>query len=329
MDAKKTKSQTTPLNAADKFTIRLIGWLSAITIILINNVLQTVLRRVCVFEKYKSWTEYYVALATKQTFAQFLNSGGIMLLMALAMKNYWGLDGLILSIHQVFVVNAIMAPLMAFLNIPYIIKAFRRFRAKKQAKSVMTQEEANLFFQDNECQIAGYYGSLIKNMFVAALYTPVIPTALIWTIVGNALMFYVIKYNILRRSSVCRSLGPSLAREMTELLEWFLIIYGVATFCFNHLLLGDYSAIDVICLILAFTNAILPMDEINILLFPRVIPEAPEETYHNTKLYFEEDYDRCNPATRDVALEKYENEVRKSGDKKKFNDRFKHKFFRG
>ena len=327
VDKQKSRSQTTPLTSQEKWVIRIIGWIATVIVLVINTVLRNVLKKLCLFEKYNSWTEYYIALATKQTWAQFLNSGGILLLMSLIVHNFWGHDGLIMAIHQVFVFSALLSPLMGLLNIPYHIKAYRRYREKKKAFSTMTQKEANLFFEDSACDFAEKYSTLLKNLFMAALYAPILPVAIFWTIIGNFFLFYVEKYNILRRNSICRSLGPSLAREMTEFLEWFLIIYGISAFGFNYLFLGEVSIFDIALFVLAIVNAFLPMDEINKIIYGPVAPQNAEETYENMRLYLEEDYDRCNPATSGMAIEKYSDEVQSVGQKKKYHNRFMHKFF--
>eukprot|EP00331_Platyophrya_macrostoma_P018273 CAMPEP_0176472272 /NCGR_PEP_ID=MMETSP0127-20121128/41654_1 /TAXON_ID=938130 /ORGANISM="Platyophrya macrostoma, Strain WH" /LENGTH=133 /DNA_ID=CAMNT_0017867129 /DNA_START=549 /DNA_END=947 /DNA_ORIENTATION=+ len=131
----------------------------------------------------------------------------------------------------------------------------------------MTQKEANIYYEDWPVDFPGEYAYLIATMFMAALYAPVIPSALIWTAIGNFANYWVEKNRILRRSSIGQTLGASLAREMTELLEWFLIIYGVSTFSFNYFFLGAVSVFDIIQLVIAVANAFLPMDEINKMIF--------------------------------------------------------------
>mmetsp|Transcript_59323 Transcript_59323/g.68699 ORF Transcript_59323/g.68699 Transcript_59323/m.68699 type:complete len:111 (+) Transcript_59323:1-333(+) len=69
------------------------------------------------------------------------------------------------------------------------------------------------------------------------------------------------------------------------------------------------------------------MDEINKMIFGKVLPDTTEKTYEDLRLYFEEDYDRNNPATRGLARAKYEKDVRASAHKEEFNHRFMHKFF--
>lgn len=322
------KQDQTMLTTQEKWIISLIGGVATCIVIGINSVLRSALKRICSFEKYDSWTDYYMAFAARLSWAQFFNTGGITLVLAILTHNYWGIGGLILSIHQVFVFSAFLTPATRFINISYHARLYQRRRAMEQGEnSLMTQKEANQLFEDFACDFAEKYSCLIKSMFVAALYAPILPMALVWTIIGNFLMYYVDKYNILRRSSIGKSLGATLALEMTEVLEWFLIIFGVSNFFFNTLFFGEVSLFEISGLLLAISNAFLPMHHINVLLFGKIDPLVTDDTYEDLRLYFEEDYDRCNPATQRHAIEEYSKEVQSYGNKEKYHTKFMNKFF--
>lgn len=67
-------------------------------------------------------------------------------------------------------------------------------------------------------------------MYLMAFYSPILPMGILWTLFGLILKYLVDKYNILRRQSVKYSMSSELATEMTEMLEFVLVIYCVIVY---------------------------------------------------------------------------------------------------
>lgn len=86
-------------------------------------------------------------------------------------------------------------------------------------------------FENPEFEISQKYAFVLNTMFLTAFYTPLIPLALIYALIGIFLIYWVDKYTLLRRRTVKSALGVKLSLEMTDLLEWFLPI-----FCFSNIL---------------------------------------------------------------------------------------------
>jgi len=149
----------------------------------------------------------------------------------------------------------------------------------------------------------------LKNLYTAAFYAPVLPFGLIWTLGGNIAVYWVHKFTLLRRSKRDRALSAVLPIEMTEQLEFVLIIYGVSTLAFDFLFSGNIGYISISLLALAVINAALPMQLINDKIFGEVKEKVTEEDYQSQRLDFDEDYDRVNPALKEDALKKYEQEA--------------------
>lgn len=67
-------------------------------------------------------------------------------------------------------------------------------------------------------------------MYLMAFYSPILPMGILWTLFGLIFKYLVDKYNILRRQSVKYSMSSELATEMTEMLEFVLVIYCVIVY---------------------------------------------------------------------------------------------------
>ena len=312
--------------------LNLLSSLSSLVIVVINMVLAQVSRRLTIYEQYSTWTNFYIAAASKQAWAMFFNTALVTFIIYTVIGNYWGIGGMIKVITQVFIINAFYGPIYNLVNPFYQLKKFLRNRAKSKGdRSLLTQKQANLLFQDMVTDFSWLYAAVMKNMFSAAFYAPIVPSALFWALIGNILMYWVDKYNITQRGSVARCLGPKLAREMTELLEYFLVIYAIGNLVFNIRFVRDSGipelqdtsvGLPIAALVLAVLHALAPMGWVNKKLFGKVNGRATTETYESLRLYLDEDYDRANPATKEKALDDFSKEIQINGDPRKYYNRF-------
>lgn len=299
-----------------------ISYFASFVIVIINYVLQYLIRKLVFFEKNASWTEYYTSVAEKLAWAQFLNTSIITFAVAWFTNNYWGPGGMIESIIFVFQMNAFYTPIYNLVNIWYWLRVYNRSKAKREGdQSKLTQSEAMLLFEHPQVDFATSYSGIIKSLFSAAFYAPVVPIVLVWTLLGIFLCYWVDKYNILRKSSIGKALGVEIALQMTEVLEWYLIIFGVANFLFDWLFFKQISVLTYIMLGIAVVNAVFPMDWLNVKIFGEVAPDVFPETYDECKPYLDEEYDRFNPATKEVAIAKY-TKMMQEGDTEKHVDKF-------
>lgn len=103
-------------------------------------------------------------------------------------------------------------------------------------------------------------------MYLCAFYSPIIPLGMLWCLLAILLHFWVDKYNLLRRRVVKHNMSSDLSIEMTEMLEFVLIIYCLGNLIFWIFILGDYNNLSywaVGGVFLGLIHAMLPMDMIN------------------------------------------------------------------
>lgn len=299
--------------------VKAVSYLASFVIVIINYVLQFLIRKLVFWEKPASWTDYYTSVALKLAWAQFMNTSMITFAVAWFTNNYWGPGGMIESIIYVFTLNAFYTPIYNLVNIWYLLGKYSRSKARSlDKKSNLTQKQAMLLYENPKMDFATFYSGIIKSMFSAAFYSPVVPIVLLWTFLGIFLCYWVDKYNLLRKTSIGRALGVEIAFEMTEVMEWFLVIFGFSNFVFDWFFFKEISALTYILLVLAIVNAVFPMDWLNGKIFGKVQPEVLPETYDECKYYLDEEYDRFNPATKEVAIAQYAKMMQQDGTSKQF-----------
>jgi len=80
-----------------------------------------------------------------------------------------------------------------------------------------------------------------------------------------------------------------------------------------------FNKTSMLCIVVGVLNAILPMQDINIAIFGSYEEHLDDRSFEEIDAKkvggFGEDYDRCNPVTRDVAMRNYRNnsQLRRSG----------------
>jgi hypothetical protein len=75
-------------------------------------------------------------------------------------------------------------------------------------------------------------------MYLCAFYSPIMPIGMIYALIAIFLQYWVDKYNLLRRRVVKYNMSAELSIEMTEMLEFVLIIYCLGTLIFDIYALG-------------------------------------------------------------------------------------------
>lgn len=98
---------------------------------------------------------------------------------------------------------------------------------------------------------------------------------------------------------------------MTELIEHVLIIYTSTNFLFEYIVAESFNIVALVAVFLGVLNAVLPMENINKMMFPDRPDRDESLNYFEAEVQLETDYGRANPATENICkarfLEKYQN----------------------
>lgn len=149
---------------------------------------------------------------------------------------------------------------------------------------------------------------------MTAFYAPAMPIAMLFQMVGLALIYWADKYFLLRKQVQPGSMGSSLNEGMTDLLEYCAFFYALGNLVFSITLidsdeneaLQDGFHLLIVALALSLANAFMPMESINEYFFPIEANIQEDMKFKKARLgYFLTDYDIENPITRQEAIKEF------------------------
>ncbi|KAL4483923.1 hypothetical protein ABPG72_013929 [Tetrahymena utriculariae] len=309
---KPSQSQnTTQSNSA---LVQSIAILLSVAITILNFILQIVLKYLTNIEGCYTRTEFNIIIAKKMTWATFINTSLIQFIIEVVFSNQnkfgaiFSEGGIAYNQNYVFMFNMFIPFVMGLIDFPGIFKKLQqKILAKNVEKSYLTQEQLNNLYEYPQYNISQQYANNLKTMFMVAFYSPIIPIGIVYSMVAILLIYWVDKFNILRRKTIKFSQSAELSIEMTEMIEYILPIYSLSNALFLIYIVGvDYvSVVSWISLGLGVIHAALPMQEFNEKWFQ--IAEAPPnlQDFYQAEQFFTTDYDRENPAYQFIVLNKY------------------------
>ena len=170
----------------------------------------------------------------------------------------------------------------------------------------MTQQEANSqLFQHPEFIIEKCYAQVAFTMIFTGFYATILPLGILFAMGTMFLLYWIYKYNLLRKSTVLYDIDSTLAYQMTDLLELTALAFAVSEFVFTKLIFDVFPLPSILCLAIAGANFIFPTQWLNEKLF-RYQVEPETKSYYDAEDDFDTDYLRENPATGEIAREDYE-----------------------
>ena len=151
-------------------------FIPAVIISLINLVLTHTIKFFTKLEKFDSITAYNTAVSFKLTWALFINTAIIVIIVY---RDAWyGSDALIAEVYTIIFANAILTPLIYLFDVEVFIRKVRQWwERRKGAKSQLNQQQANDLFQGLDIDMAERSSYLMKTYLLAMLYGPMLPIA--------------------------------------------------------------------------------------------------------------------------------------------------------
>lgn len=175
-------------------------------------------------------------------------------------------NGVVSQIIYIFIFNSILPIILEAANIDGVPKNYiREYQTKNRAKCVLTQSQLNELFEDPEFDITLRYSEILRNMYITAAYSPIIPVGSIFMLFGLILNYWTDKYNLLRRRTVKHNLSEELSIQMTEMLEYTLPLFSIANSFFFYFIEYDLQKrqLSLIGAIIGILHCFLPMQYFN------------------------------------------------------------------
>lgn len=300
--------------------IRLLSGISSILVITITTIIARATIYLSRREKHSTYTSYFTGVTKRLCVAMFINTAFTTIfakLVSVAFHadgddtsdefNFYRSGGLLENIFYVFISNATLTPLYNLLDPFHFIKAYKRKKARELGEgNPITQQKAHELFEEVEMDLSYQNSFLVKTVLVSAFFAPAVPFALIISILGLILNYWVDKYLLLRRNSLPISLGNDLNTYMLSVLEWTSCAFSIGNLLFILTLedsshLSVFSNVSKIIVLLAIFLSLLhtffPMDFFSSKLLRNQQASMDNKLYDDSRVQFPTDYDIENPVT--------------------------------
>ncbi|EAR96852.2 kinase domain protein (macronuclear) [Tetrahymena thermophila SB210] len=299
----------------------------AILVSLVVYVLNTILRYLLSYFNQKTYftlrTDASTNMAGKLAIAYFLNSGIMSFIIDVIVPRFtkengiqaarvaiYRTGGLIYNMQYIFVMNAIIIPLMQLIDVSRIFQLYYQWQTDKKlkdyARSNFTQKQLNDIYSDPASDLVYDYALIISQMYFMAFYSPLIPMGSATTLFTLVLFYLIHKFKLAKHRSLLNNVGSELCVEMTEMLELIVPIYCFSNLIFEHMLSQDNitSTFAIIGVVIGILNAVLPMDKLKDMVLDNSMNEfyIKKPLYQEIKDKFETDYDIENPVTKDTYV---------------------------
>lgn len=226
-----------------------LGVLAVFVIILVNNLLKVVIKRLTLFEKHHSLTRMQESVTVKLFVGLFLNTGVVLLVVNMQLPRYAAdLSGFTIAfdglygdfVFEWFAKVGVPIILTMLLNTvnphvwPLLKVWWRRMRregccAPRRADS---QSVWNDRFAGDSFELAERYAVLLNTLFVTLLYSGGMPLLLPIGAITFALTYWFDKISFLRLYRIPPRFDHSLALYLTTLMPYAVCVHAAFTLWF-------------------------------------------------------------------------------------------------
>lgn len=288
-------------SSSNLWIIRLISIGTSIFAVIINSVLNWLIRMMSSYEKHSTYTKYHLSVATKLMMATFVNIALLPLFTKLDKEDWFDNGGLATAIFFNVISVSFVSPLLKFFNIMYFIKRFRAWKEhRKGNKSKLTQRQANKLFEAPKMDMATSYAQTGLLFLLVCLYTPIQPILPIIALIGVFIQYWVEKYLLLRRCGIPEAMGANMAKFYAGLIPYGMLLYAISNYVFLRDLSDNKNTHGQWSLWFTLAYVILPVRMVTSL-FTDTVSRDDKFSYSGERFAFIQDFDRSNPMTSTFA----------------------------
>lgn len=301
----KKRNNANPSNG-ENLLFGVLIFLPSVLVVVINMVLSVTIRRFSLSELHKTVTNYDSAVFFKLTISMFINTAIIPILVHY--DNWYEPAGLTQEIYNILIANAIIPPVLVIFGPKRMLKIVRKcLETRKNSRSLLSQEEANVLFEGPQIDMAQRSAVLMKTYLLTLFYAPVLPIAYPIGLIALILQYWAEKYMLLRVHSRPEPLSHELDETMLSFISLGTVLYAITNLVFFYDIMEEAIAPGVVGLVTAVAYTFLPVKKL-IKLVKSSQPVAANGnnatvlsesnmTYEEAIATFVDDYDRSNPMT--------------------------------
>lgn len=176
----------------------LSGVISGI-IVMINSSLTKIVRPITTLESHETQTKHSISVALKLTIARFLNSSFILCLVNTNSKTWFKGGDLVFEANLLMFLMMCQTPVITLMNPTKFIRMFKKRAEKAKGNdSEISQREANELCEGPPIDIPDSISNYMNLIMTCIFYSPMIPQAVVFGMVGTFLNYWMSKYMLLR-----------------------------------------------------------------------------------------------------------------------------------
>lgn len=302
----------------------------------INTLLVPLIRAVTLKEKYSTITNYNVEVAQRLAIVsdcliqldsqvQFLNTSVLILLVNWILykqdlRNFlWNNKGFSNDAWFIMLFNIFLPPISSILDPWVLYRQYKRNNIMKNANTlVMTQKEANLWFEGSPFDIAQKYANQLKTVMMSFFFLPMFPLAIPACVLALVTAKFTEKFLLYRRYACPKASGSQLNLNMYRFFDLIILVFAVgysrlnlnlqiAQVIFDYIFRLSVTAYSWIFFIVALAHYIFGFHYLYNKLFKFENNEHlySKSRYEDQRMQFITEYDRCNPMTQAKATREF------------------------
>lgn len=291
----------------DTIAYNVLSFLPSILVVIINMILVFIIKVTSKMEKHVTETSYNTSVALKQTIAMFLNTAVVSFI--LHWQDFYSPQGLAAEMYNIMISNAVVQPVVYWLNPAYRVQQFVRWRAVgKGDRALLSQNEAKKLFEGPELDMPQRYATLMKTYLLTVVYAPMMPLSFIFGLLALCIQYWVDKYMLLRVHARPVRLGHDLDEVMIQIIPVGAVLYACGIWIFFVDFDDDFYVPGVVAVVTTIACYLLPVKKIRKIVGLKrssrvkasvnTLSES-EKKYEDAAVDFVDDYDRLNPLTKD------------------------------
>jgi hypothetical protein len=143
----------------------------------------------------------------------------------------WADDGLSNDAWFILLGNIILPSITSITNPSYLWRLFKRRGIRKNANTtILTQQEANVWFEGPPFDIAQKYANNFNSLAISLFFLPMLPLSLLAG--GFAILFAYVseKFLLYRRYAAPHATGSDLCFGMYRFFDLAMVIFAVRDF---------------------------------------------------------------------------------------------------
>lgn len=291
----------------DTIAYNVLSFLPSILVVIINMILVFIIKVTSSMEKHMTQTSYNTSVALKQTIAMFLNTAIVSFI--LHWGDFYSPQGLAAEMYNIMISNAVVQPVVYWLNPAYRVQQYIRWRAcQKEDQVLLSQREAQKLFEGPEVDMPQRYATLMKTYLLTVVYAPMMPFSFLFGLLALCIQYWVDKYMLLRVHCRPVRLSHDLDEVMIQVIPVGAVLYACANWIFFVDLEDDFFVPGVVGVVTTIVCYLLPVKKIRkIVGLKRSVKvkasvntlSESEKKYEDAAVDFVDDYDRLNPLTKD------------------------------